>query len=1438
MTMYVHFTQECHRDASSHGLMDEIERLKEKIEVGQKLIGFEVFRPTVFSKKGFGRSFRLLAYDFEVSSGDRIIFFLRVFPRSSSEYEWFLKNYQVNRMEAEKRFFKLNQEQIESIYTELTENSIIEKLQPPSAEEEEWLNSVFSKNKNNILSDDILILESREWVRQMLTLSTRDYLALYHKFLENIDISELPPSSSNTDIKSRYDESKEIGAIYIYRLNYLFLLSPILSPDEVAIQNKINDYISDIKKIESTENNEDRVLLRLAIRSYPYFMIVDREAWLDIQKDEEANLSLSPEEGDLLESIRRMDRNNEGFPLFINGRAGSGKSTMLQYLAADYIEFSLKHKNRDTPLYMTYSADLLRSARSTVVRLLKSHYTRFLGERIDLELVEDIVEKSFVVFHDYLYSLLSSKDQQRFSKGQFINYAEFFKLWNNDFSKRPESRKVSVDLAWHVLRSYIKGNRSSLDDELTPEEFASLPKKRQSVSEETYEFIYKRVWQSWYQRICEQGYWDDQDLVAAVLNSDILNELSFPAIFCDEAQDFTPIELELIIQLSLFSKRDLRGDQVQKVPFIFAGDPLQTLNPTGFRWENIQADFYDRFSNNLESYSQASPTINYKELKFNYRSNPGIVNFCNLIQLLRIAIIGEKNIQPQEAWWVQKPVQTVWCDIDDLKNQDQLKQSPEIIKIVNCDIGEETVFVDNDPILLDLANSSEGVYRNILSPGRSKGLEFSRVVLYKFGELAPDGFEKLLNGDLRVYDNAEIRLPYEYFLNRLYVAASRAKDQLVILDSREAIQKFWRFATDSGFLSKFACHLKNLDLWNERIAYLIEGNQESWTGEPIDIRQQALDYEVQGNNSCDPYLLKQASLSYKSIGEKGAAIRCLSKALELEGRYEEAGDICRDARTSDDAFTYYWKGECFDAICELVTDYPSLSVRVEARAAQFISKQQSLSGQFFDLLSNFSNSEEQARNIVKDKTWKRVILEFSSRIKKVPENADIDWGKTFTILNLFDQSGLKIDDVVLGQLACRARRYREAVSFYENVGQLDVPEYRLSKAETTIFPQNIVWYGKLRSFKKVLDEFDKHSGNPENLREISREAANYIAEAALVEGNLESALRILELYPDQNRLEQLTRYAAKQENLKIGISSIQLVLGLLARSAKWEDFLDVIENKYFTSRAGNEIKELNYWFKREEVFQAVLKTAVYELATSEMLPREVPEVQAPISEFLFQKFIASKPYQSIRESNLSIIIVGAAIERSGKLTNAVQFYESMLRFRNLDRANKKFVVERCIKTLEKYSDYLREANQSYQAEDRLQKAQELREKYNLGNSMISEFPELLKEATLNTQSREVLLSPNLEIQQDEWEIGSLQCKLTPNREKLKVENQDSFERVILTLKSREMQGDVEFSIVRKGKFATTWLIEEWNTTISIDLSQQPLKVFINCSDGKLEIPLE
>lgn len=1418
MQFYIFITERCLDEAQKHGQDSVIKNLKAKIEQTQNLVGFNFHSPTAFLKKSLGRRFRLIAYRVPIHD-DELIVFLSVLARGGSEYKFFLMNWEKNTKEVERKFSAPSESNARNIYAELI--NITPKPQPPPLNEEElmWLYSVLSEKKSE--KNELLVLETETWVKKMRSTSMRDFLALYHQLLEQIDLAKLPKSIDNRDYHEYWDEKGRLGFAYIYRSdnNRILMLAPLRKSDN--IESLIKRHTSQL----SNTGDQPNELSRVAARSYPFLMVLDQDTWLTIQKDEEANLALSPEEADLLESIRSTGTSEEfRYPLFINGRAGSGKSTMLQYLAADYIDFALRQNTKLLPIYMTCSRDLLQKARQTVEGLLNTHHERLLEGKHDLHEVKKILVSTFVVFHDYLYNLLPPETQKKFSPKRFVNYAEFRRLWEKEFAKRPESRHISIDLAWHTIRSYIKGIYSICGDELTIDEFAALPKKERSVSVDSYKTIFENVWESWYKRLCEdEGYWDDQDLAASLLDSGIIKKINHAAIFCDEAQDFTPIELELILQMSIFSKRSLQPEQLKRVPFVFAGDPLQTVNPTGFRWSAVQADFHDRFCAILDPRRRASVEINYKELKFNYRSNLGIVKFCNLIQLIRAASVGGQGIQPQEAWWVEAAVQPVWFTVDNAQTKEQLKKHSEIVKIINCEEGEETNYASQDILLKTLGQEREGIFQNILGPMRAKGLEFPAVTLYRFGEKPPKEFFRILTGEIDVHDDPEARLPYEYFLNRLYVAASRAKGKLSVIDSRDAIDNFWRFATDADMIDELMVKAGGKDLWKDKITFLVEGRENDWKGERIDPLVQAREYENQGKRKRDSYLLRQAALAYRSAGEEFKAGKCHALAFEFENKLEEAGKKYEELGLHNDAFRCYWEGKHLKAICSLTAHVPSLTSRPESRAADFVEQTREVPSAFLSIIIDSTNNEEWTRNVANDATWRHVFNKLIERLSKANENATIKWNEIHRMIERLSSEGIALHESQRALIAYRAGQYLTAVQLWDASGHTEDDGYRRSKANLEPFPRNLIWYAKLKDNDQILKQWLKNR-HILALEKLDRDILLAVIDAAIAKGERQLAIEMLQLNPERNRLETLLAIAFKEGNSELTGTISAIVAQLFVRTKAWNTAVKAAEEADFAELRGVDTGALSNLLRQSGVSDKIFETVLFELATSEHLPSETPERQAPVSDFLYRNFITRTPSRT-RQVRLQIEVVGAAIERAGRIVNALQYYENLSRDSSLPQEKRNFAVQRLVRNLEKHAEYFRSIGDIRQAEEREERARKMRKSFDIGPIDLPDYPIVHKGLF-------ELDSPA------EWNKGPYKIVLSRVHNRLRIEHTERFETVTVYVIEQKLKGDATFSDVSlsEGEIAV-WSIDDWGMTIRLLNVNDSMKVRAEFDEYLFEVDL-
>ena len=107
------------------------------------------------------------------------------------------------------------------------------------------------------------------------------------------------------------------------------------------------------------------------------------------------------------------------------------------------------------------------------------------------------------------------------------------------------------------------------------------------------------------------------------------DQFRYDLVVCDEVQDFTDMQLALLFRLADDPRRT-----------VLTGDPKQIINPSGFRWEEVRARYYERGL-------PVPPVIN---LSINFRSVGNIVSLANGVLLLKRALIGLAGGEITERW--------------------------------------------------------------------------------------------------------------------------------------------------------------------------------------------------------------------------------------------------------------------------------------------------------------------------------------------------------------------------------------------------------------------------------------------------------------------------------------------------------------------------------------------------------------------------------------------------------------------------------------------------------------------------------------------------------------------------------------------------------------------------------------------------------------------
>ena len=1317
--MYVYRTSGCNDKAELYGLQERIDDLCVELEthrIDEVQARFERVYPYL-KRRILNR--RLIARILRVGD-EQLLCLLDIFKRGDNDYEQFLEDpREYGRTHLDPQ---LNLQHIRDWLTrEKNKQRPVQKLPELPSELRPWLEPPGWEMET--LTEDWLIYESEEWVTRFRQPEIRDAWETYYQMVAGIRSGTHPcegfPDLLNVKLCTLNQHSvlySEMQTADTFVGGVLFLLAPFnhRPSREEIIQVGEKTALFDGS---STRNVLARPLslhqlTPFAQRSYPSYLLADEQSWLAIERGKEANLALSVEEEQILQSVSSAAPGQGSLPLFINGRAGSGKSTMLLYLFADYCyrKYYDKRGHRreqpvpGEPLFLTYNERLLEVARDGVSTLLSSHY-RFIAERSQGDEKESI-NHYFQPFQKFLFGLLPSHDRSHFDPEKYISFHRFKQLYQgkspcDSLAKvvlhLPQGRRYSPETCWHIIRSFIKGY--GLEEYMTPEDYQQeVPRKEHTVSVEKFQGIYDTIWERWYKRITtEQGYWDDQDLIARVLKLKCYHP-EYTAIFCDEAQDFTRLELQLIMRLSMFSQYHLGYQPLQSLPFAFAGDPFQTLNPTGFHWSSVQAIFDAEVITALDPADQLKLVINFQELANNYRSTPPIVQVTNLIQLWRHVLFNIAELKPQTAWQQGNfPEPQKFILNQNISPEELRAYIRDTIIIVPCEEGEEVAYAQADEVLSEIfpqfvpgeegdtvtqvevsgPNSPEPL-KNVLSAIAAKGLEFKKVILYKFGE---DCNQNVWNLSGKGIDQ---RVKVEYFFNKLYVAASRATEHLFVVDSEKGDRQLWQYASDEALLQAMLYYAKSKEPWEENVRTLSIGTpktiQQLREDDPGAI---AYEFETKGLNTQNSDLLKRARQFYNDLGNTEKADFCEAWTLKFEENFLEAGNYFFSLNKTAEAWDCYWQGMCWSELVTWYSLYPENQSIERSIALFMVAEPNDLEAlnTFTSLLSRNDSLSVESSNqpfhlppsTLHSKQWKKAIDEYANRIERllnVPNIQPTQWQQFAQVLETLETHGyspLSEPNVQLNSLTAeclyRAENYEEAVRIWEECDVTQKPEYTLAKAKLLGIPEGLEYLAQAGEHDSIIAEWEK-AGKPRRLHWLP-----YVASALEIKQQYQQAFVVYIWLDELSKVKECFEKACQ------GVPTIKLITVLLQyfyRKKHWPDAIEAIE-RYSSKVIGSERQKADLNFN-----------LVYEIAISDLTPNDIIKERRKLYEkFLKEQVLSTSDWQQ------SVLMqqVGVALEKIGSLVETLEFYEQFVSHPNPEL--RQFAQERWIATKKKQEDYAR-----------------------------------------------------------------------------------------------------------------------------------------------------
>ncbi len=1359
MALFVFITDNCREEASEHpNWSDRLESFAKELEKKQTVAMFEHFPPPYLVKKKFGEySGRLIAAHVMVGEerDDSVVVLLSALVRGDGKYEAFSND-----------AVAYGQQHLEQLYRGEDWAAYVwkrkEKEPPkpkPDVSEDEYgylhgaLSAVSARVDEGETPAEELVAESSEWVKRCGETTFQNWHSHLHKAVEQAVFEETGhdlPGGRMVRVPGCLGWSVLLRSFPQHRL--LWLAAPVVDNDQAALKTLRKMYAP----VLTQETPSLETVLKASRRAYPAVLLLAPDMWMNLQREVQANMALSPEESQVLRSARRQQGADGtvtgGFPMFINGRAGSGKTTILQYLFAEILFYHLtKGEAAAPPIYFTCNRELLRNSREFVEKLLSCNasYSHHDGDRGALvKESKAVLDGAFKEFHEHLLSLVEPTERtERFAKDKYVGYARFKQLWTARFGKLPKARKeFGPDVSWHVIRSYIKGLTS---EELTDfEEYQRLDKKQVTVTHETYKAVYQNVWTNWYQPVSQtDGYWDDQDLARYLIEADDARRRAeeepagiapaqsaicglravHPAIFCDESQDFTRIELEVILRMSLFSERSLKREDVAMVPFVFAGDQFQTLNPTGFRWEAIKAFFVEKFIFALATHRPKTIDLNYQELTYNYRSSRSIVRFSNYVQALRARLFDLTSLQPQQPWEDEHnppPVTYFLGDNDEFWTR--LKKEADVAIIVPCGEGEELDYIKQDPVLSKKVQIVDNApNRIVLSAVGAKGLEFTRVVVYGFGDMADRTLlEPLFDCSKSYADDPDRSLPLQYFINRLYVAVSRAKRRLFIVDSADGFKKLWDFAHDEKLEKAIVEGIRNgRETWGKAIARLESGRTDDLSrdraADPLENAETlARDGRARGNAL---HLLQAANI-YRNNGHEQDAIRCKADAARIEGKFIEAAGHFLGCKAPQQATECFWRAERpgWAALCKAAERHPELIGRLEYGFARAIGGKPTVTETttLFKRLDELLADEQGREESVGNPSWAVAVRALLDAIRELAAPKG-EWLSVFDLVEKIVAAGIRVGTPPRAQLAYRAGELEQAVKLWDAAGERGSHEYKIARAFSAPYPEKLAALHEIVKREEIIAEYERHTGVA-----LSPDQSRFVGRAYLHQQNYDLALPLLVEAKDTAGIGELIAGAQpRQPNLALKASIAQFAV--VAAADDWLNALPYVQGRSLPC-VGRTNSELGAWMTRhKENLDLALMRAMSRADSIVKLTWDAKRekvTQRPFAEYLQRTFFVKN---SSAIADEYVVELGAAIERSGSRMGALRFYETIRDDGATSVERKQHALERWVVCKERQAQFLAQDGDAKAAG--LQSAEAKKEREKLGmkpGDKLDEFPKL------------------------------------------------------------------------------------------------------------------
>lgn len=479
---------------------------------------------------------------------------------------------------------------------------------------------------------------------------------------------------------------------------------------------------------------------------------------------------------------------------FILGSAGSGKTTIGIHKLIQYIKMT---EHSDSKIcYFTFSTIL----KDKTMKVFKELAQKLYGldnksiNRVDFFTVEEFLEQSsehevkiisFYKFKEWyerqlrqrfdvvslwkerrgiIKGIIGSNWQyethisiQNFNNEHLVHLDEkgFIKLnmeekvFNickdlNEVCK--EVRKIGIPVQRFredIIKEYNK--KISTQIEMTREQYLELKGNYSSFAKEDREEVYHlfEKFTSHAKTLRKDGFIEEGDLVRGILK-DINPRYDY--IVIDEIQDLTEIQVYLLSQL-LINKKNI----------LVSGDFHQNVHPTFFKDGRIESIF---------QFLDGGSNFEISRLNENYRSSKDIVQLANQVAIYRNEVLPSK----------------VEDKILEVAKRNQIKKPylytgrKEMLWDCVKDKSYVSIVVANEFVKDRLNRQYPELKARVFTVSEIKGIERKYIITYNIISEYKEQWKIITNGQKL---NMEM---YRYYFNLLYVAITRARDMLGMVE--------------------------------------------------------------------------------------------------------------------------------------------------------------------------------------------------------------------------------------------------------------------------------------------------------------------------------------------------------------------------------------------------------------------------------------------------------------------------------------------------------------------------------------------------------------------------------------------------------------------------------------------------------------------------------